>query len=202
MSGWLGVDIYDGHFVETILDGDELVHGVIHPPTCELVTTLNDAPDGPFMEHNCAVAFCVGAMGADECFPEATSPGVRVVGWRHDLFSAGWGAVEHDVVCFCLPQDVRPQWEAALGAAYGERATRDRPLTLEDVAMLRVMLDEGSGGPVPLEDVSPTLLAELRSLIDRYGYRGVMQTLEQLEPPTVCPTCGQDPLTGPPCQVH
>lgn len=101
------IDTYDGHLVQTLFDG-ELIHEVIHPPTCKPVLLYEDPniPGSGIWDHHCAVSFCLDGLGPDECFREATTPGIRIVGWRHDTYGGGWQPVEHDVICFCLPQDM------------------------------------------------------------------------------------------------
>jgi hypothetical protein len=109
------VDIYDGHLLETYVDGEELVHDVIHPPTCEpcLLYSDPDVPGSDIIGHRCAVAFCLDSIGPDECFEAAQSPGVRIVGWRHDTYGGGCTPIEHDVVTFCLPQAVTAAYRKA-----------------------------------------------------------------------------------------
>lgn len=95
--GQRNVDNYDGHLLLTELEGDELVHSVCHPDTCEEVDM------GGWEDYVCAVAFAQN--GGGECWGEATTAGLRIVGWRHDYYPSGpWGGAEHDVVAWCLPE--------------------------------------------------------------------------------------------------
>jgi len=96
MSATTDVDIYDGHLLLTERGGDDLAHEVIHPPTCAPVERWEG-----FIEHACAVAFVVDGMG-DECWQDATTPGYRIIGWRHETYRCGF-STEHDVVCWALP---------------------------------------------------------------------------------------------------
>lgn len=94
-----GVDHYDGHMLLTEEDGDDLVHEVIHPLNCEPVYPYPDEmPD--FIDYE-----CIPAWHARECgdWELATSPGLRVVGFRHEAYSFGY-ATEHDLICFVLPE--------------------------------------------------------------------------------------------------
>lgn len=97
----VNVDIYDGHTLLTELDGDELVHSVNHPPQCRLVDR------GGWVEADCAVSFIEDHYAGDS-WSAATSPGLRVIGWRHDYYPGGpWGGAEHDVVAWCLSEVIR-----------------------------------------------------------------------------------------------
>lgn len=101
MSSPRNIDLYDGHVLVTEAEGDDLVHYIEHPLTCEMV------------QHGDVSLFaCVPEMHATECgeWPEATSPGVRVVGWRHDEIYCGLGQVEHDVVAFTVGDPLPVEW--------------------------------------------------------------------------------------------
>lgn len=109
MSSPANVDIYDGHLLETYLDGDDLVHDIHHPPWCK--PTRVD-PDGIGWEWACPPAW--HADGCNE-WPDATSPGIRIIGWRHDVYPGGpWGDTEHDLVAFVLEPDVTDAYMAAV----------------------------------------------------------------------------------------
>lgn len=93
-----------------------------------------------------------------------------------------------------------------LGEVYYRRMTLDRPLTAEDEAMLREMLQDRSEVPGDLAVVvDPRELSEedplpvLAALVGRFGLELVKDILEQLTL-SPCPECGGDPLTSPPCQ--
>lgn len=69
----------------------------LHPPTCALVERYEGC-----WEPDCAVAFVVNTVG-HEPFDGVIFPGLRVIGWRHDVYPGGpWGGTEHDVICWAL----------------------------------------------------------------------------------------------------
>lgn len=96
----IGVDIYDGHLLITEADGDDLYHYIEHPPTCHGVAPHPEQPS--YVQHWCPPAYHQEAINE---WPEATSPGVRIIGWRHDTY--GYPYVEHDLVAFTVGPPLR-----------------------------------------------------------------------------------------------
>jgi hypothetical protein len=91
------IDTYDPH-------EPEWVHDVIHPPQCRQVDR------GGYLDYDCVITFCTDGIGSD-VWVDATGEGVRIVGWRHDVYPVPWAGTEHDVVCWALPEPISSRLE-------------------------------------------------------------------------------------------
>ena len=100
------IDHFDGHMLLTEWDVapeftpdpdvDELVHEVIHPPTC-LTVEEYISDDETYDHHN-----CIPQMHHENCeWPEATTPGLRVIGYRVDTYTFNY-STEYDVIAFTV----------------------------------------------------------------------------------------------------